>query len=163
LITGQVWFDKTNKVLQFQAEGAGAWASGGNMNTGREQTDGAGTKTATLAFGGGYPAKTVTEKYNGSSWTEVNDLNTGRRDASGFGTQTAAICAGGNDPYLAVVESFNGTSWTEVGDLNTGRTGLTGVGTTPAGLVYGGFTPPQTGVTESWNGSSGQKCRFKYS
>ena len=29
LITGQVWFDKTNKVLQFQAEGAGSWATGG--------------------------------------------------------------------------------------------------------------------------------------
>jgi len=95
LITGQVWFDKTNKVLQFQAEGAGAWASGGNLNTGRAQVAGAGTQTAGLAFGGGYPAVNNTEKYNGSSWTEVNNLNAGRRTMIGFGTQTAAIGAGG--------------------------------------------------------------------
>ena len=37
LITGQVWYDKTNKVLQFQAEAAGAWATGGNLNTARTQ------------------------------------------------------------------------------------------------------------------------------
>ena len=52
LITGQVWYDTTNKVLQFQATGAGSWASGGNMNTARDQIGGGGTQTSALAFGG---------------------------------------------------------------------------------------------------------------
>src|SRR5210317_1715219 len=116
---GQMWYNTTTNTLKQYVLGAGAWATGGALNTGREQTSGAGSQTATLAFGGGYPGKTETEKYNGSTWTEVNNLNSGRRDAGGFGTQTAAICAGGNDPYLSIVESFDGTSWTEVGDLNT--------------------------------------------
>ena len=52
-ITGQVWYDKTNNVLQFQAAGAASWANSGTLNTGREQTAGSGDKTAALAFGGG--------------------------------------------------------------------------------------------------------------
>ena len=42
-IEGQVWYDKTNKVLQFQAAGAGAWSSGGNLNTGRSTSGTAGS------------------------------------------------------------------------------------------------------------------------
>ena len=52
---------------------AGAWASGGNMNTGREYPAGAGTQTAALAAGGnngGSPNETaLVEQYDGSSWT----------------------------------------------------------------------------------------------
>ena len=35
LIDGQVWFDKTNKVLQFQVnDPGGSFATGGNLNNG---------------------------------------------------------------------------------------------------------------------------------
>ena len=96
LITGQVWFDKTNKVLQFQAQGAGAWATGGNLNFGREQNTGlsVGTQTAGLLFGGDNPTPggTVkTEEYNGSSWTASNDINYAAGNSAGLGTQTAAV------------------------------------------------------------------------
>ena len=114
LITGQVWYDKTNKVLQFQDQGAGAWASGGNLNTARDQTAGAGTQTSGLCFGGGPPVDDETEMYNGSTWTEVADLNTARRALSGAGaSNTAALAFGGTLPpgATAVTESWNGTSW----------------------------------------------------
>ena len=62
--TGDVWYNTAENKFKYLGLGDGAWASGGNMNTGREQTAGAGTQTATLAFGGGYPAKTNTEKYD---------------------------------------------------------------------------------------------------
>ena len=42
-IEGQVWYDKTNKVLQYQHPNtttAGAWRTGGNLST--QSTNGAG-------------------------------------------------------------------------------------------------------------------------
>ena len=95
LIEGQVWFDKTNNVLQFQAAGAGAWATGGNLNTGRAELMGAGTQTAGLAFAGRSPNTGKTEKYNGASWTEVNDMNTARSQGGGSGIQTSALAYAG--------------------------------------------------------------------
>ena len=50
LIQGQVWYDKTNKVLQFQAAGAGAWSTAANLNTARTQAGAAGNATAALVF-----------------------------------------------------------------------------------------------------------------
>ena len=38
--------------------------------------------------------------------------------------------------------------------MNTGRSGLAGAGTQTAALAFGGDTPPETGATESWNGTS---------
>jgi hypothetical protein len=44
-------------------------------------------------------------------------------------------------------------AWTEVNDLNTARRLLAGAGTATAALAFGGETP-NTGATESWNGTS---------
>ena len=56
IIEGQVWYDKTNKVLQFQipnTTSTGAWRTGGSLNTSRTQVQGAGAnQNAALAFGG---------------------------------------------------------------------------------------------------------------
>ena len=116
----------------------GAWSSGGNLNTGRNDLAGSGTLTAGLAFGGN-PATGKTEKYNGTSWTEVNDLNTARRALTGFGVQTASIAAfGGENPYNNEAEQFDGTNWTEIAEVNTAGGGQPGsCGTTTAGLVFG--------------------------
>ena len=137
----------------------GSWASGGNMNTAREEGGGAGTQTAGLVFGGSTGSDSaLNESYNGSSWTELADLNDARKNASGFGTQTAALLAGGN-PNSANTETWAGRSWTEVNNLNTGRENIlnAGAGVTTAGLVWGGYDDPAgTGraIVESWNGSS---------
>jgi hypothetical protein len=53
-IIGQTWYNDTSKDLKYTGEFAGAWATGGNLNTARKlQLAGAGTQTAALAFGGG--------------------------------------------------------------------------------------------------------------
>ena len=68
-VEGELWYDSTNKNFNYQytnVSSAGSWRTGGNLNTGREQTSGAGDKTAALCFGGGYPGKTETEKYDGN-------------------------------------------------------------------------------------------------
>jgi hypothetical protein len=70
-IEGQVWYNSTSNVWKVEeATTAGAWATGGNLNTARYVLAGAGTQTAALAFGGAAPSPTgATEEYNGSAWT----------------------------------------------------------------------------------------------
>ena len=161
LITGHVWYDKTAKTLQYQAETpTGAWSSGGNMNTGRASAGGAGTQTAGLGFGGVTPPETdKTESYNGSTWTEVADLQQTGTKLDGFGTSTAAICCGGDisNSYSNRSETWDGSSWSEGNNLNQARNQMASIsGITTAGLVFGGQGPPpgMQDVTESYNGTS---------
>jgi len=165
LITGQVWYDTTNKVLQFQSEGAGAWSSGGNLNVGNRYGTGFGTQTAGLITGGlrhGLSGdRAETESYNGTSWTEVADLNQARNfyGESSVGTSTAgAAIAGYQSPgggsNFAIVENWNGSSWTETTDINTARRAAACTGSQPASMIFGGFTSTQVNQTEVWNGSS---------
>ena len=140
---------------------AGAWASGGAMNTARYGGAGAGTQTLAVVFGGIAPGPTgATETYDGASWTtSPASLNTARSNLAGFGTSTAAIAAGGGNPGgVTSTESFNGSAWTaNPTGLNTARKHLSSAiqGTSTAGLVFGGEAPPgyQT-ATESWGGST---------
>ena len=113
-ITGQVWYDSVSSSFKYRAEYAsGAWATGGAMNTARQQLAGAGAQTAALAFGGNTanpPTTTVTgitESYNGTSWTELNDLNIARNVLAGCGTNTAALAFGGAPPITAATEEWN--------------------------------------------------------
>ena len=93
---------------------AGAWSSGGSLNTARNflSGSGAGTLTSSIAFGGDTGSvSALTENYNGTSWTEVNDLNTARNGLAGFGTATAAIAADSRSPLAGTaVESWDGSS-----------------------------------------------------
>ena len=70
---GQIWFNTAGDFKTI-VKVAGAWATGGSLNTGRfdQLHAGAGTATAALTFGGATnsPATGVTavaEKYDGSS------------------------------------------------------------------------------------------------
>jgi hypothetical protein len=140
---------------------AATWASGGNLNTGRNNASGFGsTNDSQLVAGGSTPPLTaVTELYNGSSWTEVNDMNTARSAAFGFGAlQTAGIVAGGEEPTKSTkTESWDGTNWTEVNDLNEATGAAAGGGTQTSAIMAGGRTPGGTTFTtsaESWDGTS---------
>ena len=120
-VNGQVWYNSTDQALRgFTSNPAGAWASGGNLNTGRSYMIGAGTQTSALGSGGqGPPGSSVdnVEAYNGSSWTEVADLNTATDNAGGCGTITNALASGGRGPTgagisgaLTGVGAFGGAS-----------------------------------------------------
>ena len=73
-VEGQVWYN-SGTLKGFKLNPTGSWATGGNLNTGRNRIAGAGIYTATLAFfGESPPGMTVlNESYNGSSWTELAD------------------------------------------------------------------------------------------
>ena len=51
--SGQVWYNTTTELLKGYKQVVGnAWATGGNLNTARNQTASAGTQTAGLAIAG---------------------------------------------------------------------------------------------------------------
>ena len=161
---GDVWYNSTEQKIKLKALGVGSWATGGNLNTGRQSLNGGnvGTSTAGLTYGGAAtPGDTgATEAYNGSTWTELNDMNTARNQMMRAGIQTSALAVSGGTNFDVEVESWNGTSWTEVADLNSTRRAGGGAGeSNTSALVFGGQTPPApanavTANTESWNGSA---------
>ena len=73
LITGDIWYSSTAKKIRGAKLAAGAWASGGTMNTARNFLAGSGTQTAGFVASGetpgGVPVKDDVETYDGSSWT----------------------------------------------------------------------------------------------
>jgi hypothetical protein len=162
-IEGQVWYNNASYAFKLAAvTTAGAWATGGSLNTARNALVGAGTQTAALGFGGSTTAPVAnTESYNGTSWTAVNALNTARGSGGGAGTQTSALLFGGySTTPTGVTESWNGTSWaTSPASLNTVRFQMMGCGASnTSALAFGGIGSPSvptiTGATESYNGSS---------
>ena len=170
-VEGDVWYNRSTGLLKMYGS-AGTWASGGNLNTGRNAVGGsrAGTQTATIIFGGeGSTAQLgITEEYDGSTWSEVADLATARRAGGGFGTSTASFfCGGVTDTSHLIstnaVESWNGTSWTETTEMGTRRFSGFNAGTSTAGIISSGFSrpgsPPGSPITyrtltETWNGSA---------
>jgi hypothetical protein len=158
---GQVWYNSTSATLKVRAATTtGAWASGGNLNTGRSIAQGTGPQTAGLLCGGftGAPSS-ATEKYNGTSWTSVTSMNTARYDGGASGTQTATIAFGGANPINNATESYNGSTWTTLpGTMNTSRYGFgyTAAGTNTATLAFGGTSNGTSALSdsESYNGST---------
>ena len=155
---GQLWYNTTVGKFKIAVAGAGAWASGNNMNSARSGTTGAGIQTAAfIAAGSTGPASVVLhEQYDGSTWTEAADINTLRNETANAGTTAAGLIFGGNAPNDDLTETWNGTSWAETSDLNTGRSYLGRAGTQTAALAIAGYNPGSTYITntESYNGTS---------
>ena len=144
-----------------------AWTEVADLNTARYQqgaTGGGSSDNTTSIVFGGQPGKvTNTETWNGSSWTEIADLSKGREGPAGGGTSnTAAIASIGITPpgNTATLDTEELTvdapvgAWSSGGDLNTARYEVFGTGLQTAALIYGGTEPPQTGKTESYDGTS---------
>ena len=161
---GQVYYrsDTGDMKVTLNVVGAGAWASGGNLNIKRMGAGGAGVQTAGAIFGGdadgGSPRYGLHEQYDGSSWTELADLNQQASYTGGTGTQTAALKFGGySTARHANTEAWNGTSWTELGDMNTARFGAASVGhTNTSAFAVGGTSADDStaDIVEQWNGNS---------
>ena len=152
---GTVWYNSTSTALKYAIQGAGAWASGGALNTGRFPIGSARNAPAHstgLGFGGTAPgpAKTgATESYDGTTWTEKGDLIDARISLGGAGTATAALGFGGDSPgYPTATESFNGTSWTVVpATLTQGKDNAASFGLQTAAIFATGYAGPPAGPT----------------
>ena len=157
---GQIWYNSTSNLLKGYQFVAAAWATGGTMNTAREQVNGAGTQTA-MIIAGGSPVRTAAESYDGTSWTSVAAYPVGSEAIGVCGTQTSALAFGGfrGGPQLSsnVTNSWNGSSWTTLNSLNTARYATGEVGGVGAALAWGGDALPGARVstpTEAWDGTS---------
>ena len=153
----------------FQVVTAGAWASGGALNTSRRAVgiNGIGPSQNAALCVSGYPPSSSSdiknvESYDGSSWTEVGDVNLSRYRGSCAGTTTAGLFFGGNSDVTpgglqTLCEEYDGSSWTESGDLPAAIEGGGSFGTQTAAVRAGGSAPPfpnyQTN-TDEYNGSS---------
>ena len=131
-----------------------SWTEVADVNSGRKNTQGSGTQTAALIFGGDPGPQLTTELLNGTSWAEVNDLNSPRAASSGLGTSTASLCVGG-DPITANVEKYDGTSWSEQNNMNTAKNYLCAFGISTSAIATAGAPYPSvSALTESWDGTS---------
>jgi hypothetical protein len=125
---------------------AGAWASGGAMNTGRGTAGDCGTYLAGLVFGGN-PGNapyqvSLTEEYNGTSWSESGDLAQDSADVSGAGTQTAALAFAFSSSPNTITQHYDGSTWTTVpGSLPTAQNQARGIGTQTAAISVGYGSP----------------------
>ena len=156
-IIGQTWYNSTSKALKFTQFQAAAWATGGNLNTGRSSLAVMGTQDAGLGACGYTTANTAaTEEYNGATWTTVSSAATVKYGRSNIGIQTAAVVAGGGSPVSSNTELYDGTTWTSnPTGLNTARVSMASAGVTAAGAIFGGTTATaNTGTTEEWDGST---------
>ena len=159
---GEIWFNTATGDYKTIVKVAGAWASGGDTNTGRDaHSGGAGTQTAGLMAGGWVNAPGGTansEEYNGTAWTEGANLGAALYQNSGAGTQTAGLSIG-SQSVATDVQEYNGTSWAEGGDLPSPASG-TGthlcLGTQTAAISAGGGTGPGASLATSvsYDGSS---------
>ena len=147
---------------------AGAWASGGSLNTGRYGLNGFGaTQNAAVAFvGRNTPIYNKTEEYNGTSWTEVNNYPTSVNDPGGTGTLTAGLGLGGlypNDigtfPTVGpATYEYDGTNWTSGGSYGYNAWATEMAGTQTAAIASGGHNypmpPGNRNNSAEYNGSS---------
>ena len=80
------------------------------MNTARKAGAGAGTQTATIAFGGS-PNLTSTESYNGTAWALAPSLAAGNMYGGGAGTSVLALKTGG-PPSVVTTEEYTSAATT---------------------------------------------------
>ena len=116
-VEGQVWYNSSSGALKgASVTTADAWATGGNLNTARNNLAGGGNQTNALAFAGndaGGSEVGNTESYDGSTWTEVSDMTTGRALLAGAGTYTSALAFGGGG------RTNSSEEWTSAGGTVT--------------------------------------------
>lgn len=99
------------------------WTTGGNLIT-AIQSEGAGTQTASLSFGGNPGNTAKTEGYDGTSWSTRPSMAVGRNNAmsaGGSAGSTAALNAGGyTTANVNTTEEFTGeTSTTNIANFTT--------------------------------------------
>jgi len=148
---GQLWYNSTTAQYNYNTgTQVSAWATGNAMGSARYSLAGAGTSSATVAFGGfSSPPDTTenkTELYNGSVWTATAVMPTGQWELCGSGVQTSALAYAGNSP-LELTQSWNGSTWVSASGMNVNnqRADAYGVGASNStAFMFGGAPPNNT-------------------
>ena len=160
LVIRDIWYSNTTRKIRGAKIGAGAWASGPNLNTATNNTYPAkhGTQTAGLISGGGGLTATLstTQLYNGTAWSASPEaVPEAAYQGSGAGTQTAALRWGGHTGTSGAGACFewDGSSWGDGGALPKYHANTDGAGTQTAALSMAG-DPPFSPLTMTYNGTA---------
>ena len=141
---------------------AAAWASGGNLNTGRGYIAGFGIQTSAVAAGGynGTARVNNVEEYNGSTWSNATGLPAVYAYGGGAGIESAGLFFGGTYPsppfFSDVTFEYDGSTWTSGGSLSIARYNMGCAGIQTAALSAGGVdsTSSLVNSTEEYDGTS---------
>jgi len=162
----------TAAVANVETYDGTSWSETTDTSTGRYSlvTSNNSPQTSGIVAGGdAIPGRTAaTESWDGSSWTTRSNMGSARSTATGAGTSSSSlISVGGITPstspgpagsstmeeFSSSINTITAAAWASSGALNTSRYSNNGAGSVAAGLTFGG-TPPTTGATEEFDGSS---------
>ena len=112
-------------------------------------------------MGGGNPAPTSVEYYDGTSWTEGADISNARRlMGAAADVNTAGLIWGGAPAppgsAEANTEQYDGTTWSEVNNLSRARYKNGGAGTSVSAICIGDTNSPYQ-ACEEWTQSQNIK------
>ena len=164
-VDGQLWYNSLAKVLKGEVFADAAWATGGNLNTARNEGGGAGDNTNALAFGGYTPTvSSATENYDGTSWSTSSATLSTARGGLAYSNQSpssAALAFGGYNGTVrtTVTEEYNKSAtvitagaWSSGSNLPSARSGVASAGVQTAALSMAGN--PTSTATEEYDGSA---------
>lgn len=173
LVEGQIWYNSTSNTLKV-AESiviTASWATGDNINTGRNFMGGANQapQTSTVIYMGDTgPARVNnTEEYNGSAWTNQTGSSVGRSALGSTGIQTAAVgWCGYSGGGRTDVEEYNGSSWTSgtsyPGSARYFDGGGTGLQTAALSFGANGTNEVYEYTTGTWTSQTGTPTTLTY-
>ena len=166
--TAGLVFGGSNRLNLTEEWNGSAMSAGGNMSTskyGRGSANQAPSENA-MSAGGGIPAQTTVENYDGSSWSTLPSLAVATNDIRGAGTASSAMMMGGGPgagPVFNTSTEFDqstniitAAAWSSGGSMNTARAFLFGLGPQTAALGAGGYisTFAPTANSEEYDGTS---------
>ena len=166
--TAGLVFGGSNRLNVTEEWNGSAMSTGGNLTTskyGRGSANQAPSENA-MSAGGGIPAQTTVENYNGTSWSTLPSLAVATNSIKGAGTVASAIMMGGGPgagPVFSTTTEFDQTTntitaaaWASGGALPVAVYDGAGAGTQTAGLAFGGDTAPDGTAAGSYeyNGTS---------
>ena len=166
--TAGLVFGGSNRLNVTEEWNGSAMSTGGNLTTskyGRGSANQAPSENA-MSAGGGIPAQTTVENYNGTSWSTLPSLAVATNSIKGAGTVASAIMMGGGPgagPVFNTSTEFDqstntitAAAWASGGALPVAVYDGAGAGTQTAGLAFGGDTAPDGTAAGSYeyNGTS---------
>jgi len=164
--TAGLVFGGSNRLNLTEEWNGSAMSAGGNMSTskyGRGSANQAPSENA-MSAGGGIPAQTTVENYDGTSWSTLPSLAVATNDIRGAGTATSAMMMGGGPgagPIFNTSTEFDqstntitAAAWASGGNLNTARAYIHGCGLQDAALVVAGYNGSVSNTVEEYDGTS---------
>ena len=165
--TAGLVFGGSNRLNLTEEWNGSAMSTGGNMSTskyGRGSANQAPSENA-MSAGGGIPAQTTVENYNGTTWSTLPSLAVATNSIRGAGTATSAMMMGGGPgagPVFNTSTEFDKSTNTITAAAWASATAMprnhgehiAGAGSAADGLAFGGEGPSNYNYTEEWNGSS---------